>query len=515
MPGAVYEEGMTSENAQTPHLVVILTDAVNSADWPRVADVLVDNWSEILTSHRDLFASIMRAMPPEFVERNSRLVDTRAYAEFLPVSGPTRPTRYRAPASSPEALVDVLSALTGRSAGARMAGDHIGSVAAAVEAEAALADTTPEARASIAHLLADIRVQWAISHLLAADLATAFDLFTQVYDDAVTTGNGRMATEAAGNCALILALSGTTQGAKAWLRRMPLIDDPRDTVRDAGVIAAAFIAIDGLDRSEAEARARELEGTVEVEHWALRLLVDARIAALWHPDTTIALSALLGAVSAQPAASSRSGLNAGILALAEAELRMRAGDLVRAQAVVERARSTGGFPILDVTDARISALGGRRNRARMVLADVLSRDPLPRIAALARLVRSALVDTDEGAHADRAAVRDLVALTGYEAVRSVVDRASWEAASASLPDRSHDVVFTPVFPEERSELTPRERAVLRQVHAGATIARIAEKEHLSPHTIKKQLIGAYRKLGVDDRAGAVAAVNAAPWVLAE
>lgn len=507
---------MTSENAQTPHLAIDLKNAMNAENWPRVAGLLTTEWVELMSSHRDLLTEVMRSLPNDVVERSPTLAATRAYAEFIPDAGPVRPTRFQAPVAAPQALLEILSFLTARSAGARMAGNHVDAVAAATEARRALTDATPVARLAVTHVLPDICVQWAISHFLAGDLSIAYEIFTEVYDGAVTTGNTRMAAESAGNCALILALTGTEKQVREWLCRMPPVEDLTDTVEDAGRIAEAFIAIDGLDRSRAEALALDLSRSHEVEHWALRLLVQARIALLWQPDTTVALSTLLGTVSAYPTAISETGLNGGVIALAEAELRLRAGDYVRARAAITRARGAAvhdDCQYLDVVDARISALTGRRPRARSVLTDVLARDPLPRIAVSARLVRGALSDND--AEVDREAVRHLVAHSGFEAVRVLVDRASWEGTSDALRERNDEVMFSPVFSDESTDLTRRERAVLRQIVDGSTVAEIAEAEHLSPHTVKKQLLAAYRKIGVGDRAAAVDAVHAAPWVLAE
>jgi two-component system, NarL family, nitrate/nitrite response regulator NarL len=54
-------------------------------------------------------------------------------------------------------------------------------------------------------------------------------------------------------------------------------------------------------------------------------------------------------------------------------------------------------------------------------------------------------------------------------------------------------------------LTTREREVLGLVADGRSTAQIAGRLHLSPTTIKTHLANAYEKLGVSDRAAAVAA----------
>ena len=66
---------------------------------------------------------------------------------------------------------------------------------------------------------------------------------------------------------------------------------------------------------------------------------------------------------------------------------------------------------------------------------------------------------------------------------------------------------------DRPALTDREGEVLRQLAEGRTAARIGEELHLSEATIKTHLHNLYDKLGVSDRAAAVA--TAMRWGLLE
>jgi two-component system nitrate/nitrite response regulator NarL len=58
--------------------------------------------------------------------------------------------------------------------------------------------------------------------------------------------------------------------------------------------------------------------------------------------------------------------------------------------------------------------------------------------------------------------------------------------------------------ETGPQLTPREREILRLTAEGATARQIAERLFLSPTTVKTHLGNVYEKLGVSDRAAAVA-----------
>ena len=56
----------------------------------------------------------------------------------------------------------------------------------------------------------------------------------------------------------------------------------------------------------------------------------------------------------------------------------------------------------------------------------------------------------------------------------------------------------------RPDLTPRESEVLHMIAEGMSAPEIARRIHLSPTTVKTHLHTLYEKLGVSDRAAAVA-----------
>ena len=58
--------------------------------------------------------------------------------------------------------------------------------------------------------------------------------------------------------------------------------------------------------------------------------------------------------------------------------------------------------------------------------------------------------------------------------------------------------------EDRPVLSPREQEVLRLIADGDSAPQIARQLHLSPSTVKTPLQSLYEKLGVSDRAAAVA-----------
>ncbi|MBX5469192.1 MAG: response regulator transcription factor [Thermoleophilaceae bacterium] len=64
-------------------------------------------------------------------------------------------------------------------------------------------------------------------------------------------------------------------------------------------------------------------------------------------------------------------------------------------------------------------------------------------------------------------------------------------------------VFEPAPEPPAGSLSAREREVLDLIASGATNREIAERLHLSPHTVKEHTSAVYRKLSVRNRAAAV------------
>jgi DNA-binding CsgD family transcriptional regulator len=65
----------------------------------------------------------------------------------------------------------------------------------------------------------------------------------------------------------------------------------------------------------------------------------------------------------------------------------------------------------------------------------------------------------------------------------------------------------PAEPEDQNRLTAREGEILELVGAGLTNAAIAERLWVSPGTVKKHLENIYAKLGVGNRAAAIARIT--------
>lgn len=118
------------------------------------------------------------------------------------------------------------------------------------------------------------------------------------------------------------------------------------------------------------------------------------------------------------------------------------------------------------------------------------------------------------AHRDGATVYDALAVGGFgyvtkdASMREIQDAVRRVASGVRSigPDVEHQVVEEIQARAERSqlELTERERAVLELAVQGLTVVAMGQHLHLSPATVKVHLSTLYAKLGVSDRASAVA-----------
>lgn len=153
-----------------------------------------------------------------------------------------------------------------------------------------------------------------------------------------------------------------------------------------------------------------------------------------------------------------------------------------------------GCPDVAVLALDMAGLGGIDLTTSIVRAEMATRVLL--LAAWPEDVYDAVA---AGAHGylTRLAGPDAVC-AAVEAVargRAVLDGAAQDALVRCIRDRA-----TPV----RQDLSEREREVLELTAQGLSAPRIAAELHLSPTTVKSHLHGAYGKLGVSDRAAAVA-----------
>jgi two-component system, NarL family, nitrate/nitrite response regulator NarL len=187
----------------------------------------------------------------------------------------------------------------------------------------------------------------------------------------------------------------------------------------------------------------------------------------------------------------RDGLVRRIKERPELELVGEAGDGLEALAQIRRLQ-----PEVAVIDVKLPNLDG------IALAAAVLRDELrTRVIMLSAFFDSALVyralAAGARAYLSKDADRQDVCDTIISVARGEVVVPS--ELQAGLADQ-----IRVRSQSDRQHLTPREREVLALIASGASAPEIGQRLHLSTGTVKTHLLHLYEKLGVSDRAAAVA-----------
>ena len=121
------------------------------------------------------------------------------------------------------------------------------------------------------------------------------------------------------------------------------------------------------------------------------------------------------------------------------------------------------------------------------------------LGALALFSASAIAASDLYRGASAGLILAITGVIAHAVAALIHRRSSAPAAVVAAPEPSTNGRRDP------SDLTPRERDVLRSVTRGARSSEIAAELGISERTVKAHLASIYQKLGVESRAAAVAA----------
>jgi LuxR family maltose regulon positive regulatory protein len=207
------------------------------------------------------------------------------------------------------------------------------------------------------------------------------------------------------------------------------------------------------------------------------------------------------------------GLHSRRLA-AEAHLLVLAGELDRADAMLERAPAA-----TEVASARIRVAleRGDRARARALMA-TWPDDGSQRSRVVGTCWRAVLTDVDRG---ESGSLRDVLVDAEVDRWIGVFDDfgrfalrplRAWERVGPTsflraVLDHSSAAPSARSSPDLIEQLTERERFVLALLPTRASNAQLAQRLEMSINTLKTHLKHIYRKLGVEGRADAVAAAE--------
>lgn len=505
-------------------------EALSSKDWDALLSTMGSHWTVLLRTFRATMREALDAVPDDVLRANPRWLAARDYVNYTPDAGPVRPVRFEHNARNSHSLMDTLAVLTSQSAAARIEGHFPPAVAAAREALQELAGAQEASLAQLRPVLADMRNQWAISLLLGGELREASNEFETSYTEALAYGNTRMAVEAAGSIAFISALTGNVIDVDLWLRRRPSLNvgDAPDTIHVMGHLAEALAAVDALDPDRATTVLAQLPADdVAPEQWALRQLVEARLAARFG-DPLAQLIRLRNARNRRPSHTSQHGINQWAVLFSEATLLLATGTLeglpamvdtlarTRADVAEETAsvlrvwmlvRAGADADALDGSIRALATASAFRTHAELLAASAVAHLHSGHPAQATQLFQTCLtIVHDQHLYAVLTRLEDdeLETLLGSSQSELDPDLSQRRTRSNRLMPPRPPVV----------DLTGRERVVLRLLLTDRTSEQIATLESVSRNTIKSQTRSLFQKLGVSTREEAVRLARKHPalWV---
>lgn len=494
-----------------------LLGAVRGQDWAQASTIIDEAWIELtMTGHLDAVGQVVATLPEQFLhepptaglvaENVGRLPPGSVNAQ-VPADHGTLRALGRSPAAH-----RVLSRTLAGMAARRRRGLHTSAMEyvarGTVVADAAEFVMFREVR----RLLPFWQLQAGITAHLAGELGIARRLHRAAYRSREASAYDIVGRDAAGNMAMIEALSGRLVEADAWLTRAlaethgptwvgPLVQVPID-------VAAGIAAADRLDR---EGCLRFLERAATSadhdEHWAGVLFA--------YTSIELVLGDIAGAVAfvAQLEESherwtGETGLGRTGLALARADLALTQGRGTVARSAL---RGLEDDPAAVPTLARLALLEGDPDRTA-ALADAAGHDEtvslrgrleLLLVGAAADVAR----DQPEPAAERLATAVRLAEPHGILRVFATVPRAVLEAVEPRVPGlrdvlaRLEERRIGEIYPDHvvSVQLTRRERELLHELAGPLTLGQIAEKWFVSRETVKSQMNSLRTKLEVSTR----------------
>lgn len=345
---------------------------------------------------------------------------------------------------------------------------------------------------------------------------------------AVDAGDGLdnpIVLQAAASTVGLLALGGDIVSAEAEaadLRTRPWppgwIGGYQGTLLE---LAEAAICLERGDLATARQHVRALASRSLMEHWALVLQAEVLLIAL-EGDPHAALRRLDAVVASRRAQRAVGPADASRLSLTRSTLALAVGDAATARRSLPR---TDG-PAVAVSRARWAlAVGDLAGMLRLLHARDFSSTPRLRAEAACLSAAAMCLDEPDSARAE-ALVRGLsgsvldyslrlpllmVPAHGLDALITVATRIARSDRSVTARSIRTQLIRARadefIGPQRLAvSLTPRERAVARELAQHASIAALAGALSVSPNTVKSQLRSIYRKLGVSSQAEAVRAL---------
>ena len=500
--------------------VEALRHATEGQDWDLVVEVLAAHWVEITATRFGVLFRALCGLPEHVLRSRPAMLYARELA--VRISSDLRPLPRSLPeVISPDSDIDgqdsfdvALAPGVLRSTLMRWIGDYDEAVrdhaelvdlATRIESEAADQGARPD--------LAPVWTHLGLTSEYRGDHRRAADLFERAVIGCPRGAGDFAARQAAGQLALQQAVLGEGRRAQRWIEQESTFSSVAGwlgtTIELPAIVARVIVALDRLDVAAAEHVLTTLpELTGNIENWAFVVYARAQYELMrGRPEAGLdrvqrhrtEFGKWLG-----PAAFARPLLDA-----AEMDLNTALG---AGSEVLERAELVSGplHPLVRLSTARAALLTGNTSTAaKHATALTRRRGIYTRVRLEAFLIES-MVSLDSGERdAARVAWNRAVALsedTGlarpFTTVPADMRSALSEFGTPPADIGAQDWAPYPP-PASAVRLTERELAVLHGLVRGDPVVDIAKSLFVSPNTIKTQLQGLYRKLGVHSRGDAV------------
>ena len=493
-------------------------------DWAGMVDVTQRYYTTLVYYHRNELLPILSAIPGTQLRRHPLLLVLLA---LLSYGSPSTPAdRVRSLANMGMTLVNLrrgaldrvdevwlLTALLGAQ---RVGGKYTQAAATGERLSELVGSLSAEEHTRVVGILPTLYNHIGTGYLYVERADAALPMFTAAKSSSV--GQSRaIGLHADSLAALVFAMSGDMTEAR---RRIEELDaaTPFEGWRGTYFAAGFHLAesIERLEHFDADGAIEQVEmlaaHAATIEHWPLMLRSEG-IAMLTRGTAFDGATALASKIAIRSRRSPTSSPMRALLAVTQADLLLAAGQPARAARTLVPHASGG--PSVQLGLARI-ALATARPEVALARVEglVWTEAPVHRARAEALLIKAVATAT-LGQHsgavrplelalqimADNGLRRPLMMLPRDNLLELLDGYGEWGGAPAvrlldGVPDvfSRFDVV---------GRLTPREIRVIKELENTPQIALIAEALYVSPNTVKSQLRGIYRKLGVSSREDAV------------
>lgn len=504
-----------------------LRRAAEAEDWSFASRVVRSSWNELLRNHGPQVRELFRDAPLSLLRQYPLLTTLlaldynrtgrhrlRALEYFALARYSARKQRTTA---SPADRAVLRAIETGS---LRVSGQLQAALAPARDGYEALLTLGPSDRDDLGRTEPTLLNQFGTSFFYAGQTDLALDAFAR--STAVGEARGlRGGLQGLALSAGALAVAGDLPESRELIAQAHELDWP-DGWLDGYMgsflrLAEAMSALERFDLDTADRHIRSLDPHREtIEHWPLLAHVDA-LTALLRGQVDRARYELEAEIRHQHRRRAAGAQTVARLARTRSLIELAAGNPVAAERALDRTRALRTSVVL----ARIELVRRRPEEALRRLLDaegslpaeerssrVKAEDLVLRAAAWAlmgetgRASDAAAKAFEYLANREQGLALALLPADALDALRDAAAGAGFDTASVDAMPR--------MIPSSRpsSTFTPREAALIRVLPRASSNSELAAELSVSLNTVKTQLRGLYRKLGVNNRDDALAALDA-------